>query len=251
MRSSLKRQATRLRPILDVIATIAMTVASIVLIAAVLIGRPAAAPDVKPEAAGRARPVKSIPKTPIPLADTPILGNPMARVAVLEYSDFECPYCYRFTMNTFPAIRSGYIESGKIRFGFRNLPIESKHANAMDAASAAMCAHRQGQFWKMHDALFTQPKALDSASTVAKASRLGLDVGRFEACVKQDGEGLVRKQIADAEALGITGTPTFLFGVIGKDGQLVVSRRESGAIPQKAFADILDTLLAEPKTLER
>jgi protein-disulfide isomerase len=222
-----------------------MTLASVALIAAIVVGRPASSLPAKTDAARRSPPGKSLPQVPIPLAGIPMVGELTARIAVLEYSDFECPYCYRFAVNTFPTIRSQYIDSGKIRFGFRQLPLEAKHRTAMDAASAAVCAHSQGKFWPMHDALFTQPSALDAASTIVKAGRIGLDLGQFKTCLSREAQVRVRKEIAEAEGFGINGTPTFLFGVIRPDGQLVVTRREAGAIPVKAFADILDTLLKE------
>jgi protein-disulfide isomerase len=242
MRSSAMRRAGRLRVALDVISTIAMTIASAVLIVAVVVGGNASTTE-KTASGRRSLPAKPLPQVPISLAGIPMVGQLSAKIVVLEYSDFECPYCYRFAVNTLPAIRTQYVDSGKIRFGFRQLPLEGKHRDAVHAASAALCAHTQGRFWPMHDALFTEPKAVDPVSIMAKATRIGLDVAQFQTCLSGDGEVRVRKEMAEAKAFEINGTPTFLFGTVRADGQLAVTRRESGAIPAKAFADILEGLL--------
>jgi protein-disulfide isomerase len=227
-----------------------MTIASIVLISAIVVGRPASTSSGKTTNGGRSLPAKPLPQAPVSLAGIPMAGQLSARIVVLEYSDFECPYCSRFALNTLPTIRSRYVDSGKIRFGFRQLPLEGKHRDAVHAASAALCAHSQGRFWPMHDALFMEPRALDPASIMSKAAHIGLDVTQFQACLNNDGEARARQEMAAAKALEINGTPTFLFGAVRADGQLSVTRRESGAIPAKAFADILDTLLSgRPSTI--
>jgi protein-disulfide isomerase len=176
------------------------------------------------------------------LDGAPLHGHPSARIGVIEYSDFECPFCGKFATATYPTIVKAYVETGKVQFAFRHLPLK-QHPLAMKAAEAAECSRRQGRFWPMHDALFTMPRALDSDSLLAKAKTLGLDSGQFQRCM--DGEAItrVRQDVAEAQALGITGTPTFLFGTIEPDGRLKVVRRESGAIPAKAFAGMLDDLV--------
>jgi protein-disulfide isomerase len=162
---------------------------------------------------------------------------------VIEYSDFECPFCVRFQQLTYPMIVRDYVETGKIRFAYRHLPLEQKHQYAMKAAEAAECSARQTRFWPMHDQLFAQPTALDPDSLVAKARRIGLNTVRFNECMKGEAVDLVRRDISHARSLLVGSTPTFFFGTIERDGRLKVSRRESGAIPKETFAAILNDLL--------
>jgi protein-disulfide isomerase len=170
-------------------------------------------------------------------------GRPDARIAVVEYSDFECPFCARFARTTLPAIVQSYVDTGKLRFGFQHLPLESRHRSAVAAAEAAECGAQQGRFWEMHDQLFSEPMRLDKASLFAKAQAGGLKVSRFRECMDGRATRRIRAAIVEAQALGITGTPTFLFGIIREDGHMSVVRRESGALPVEPFAKILDELL--------
>jgi len=137
-----------------------------------------------------------------------------------------------------------YVETGKIQFAFRHLPLEQRHPSAVRAAEAAECSGRQGKFWQMHDALFRTGKALDSASLFARAEEIGIDSDRFRKCMDGEATARVREDIAEAQSLGITATPSFLFGTIEPDGRrLKVVRRESGAIPADGFVAIVEQLL--------
>jgi len=234
----------RWRSALDVAATVAMIAASSVLTWAVLSTRRAeTTSSTRPPATERRTPDAPVPSAPISFSNAPIQGAPSATVGVVEYSDFECPFCARFAATTYPAIVASYVSTGKIRFAFRHLPLEQKHPLARAAAEAAECSHLQGKFWPMHDALFLRPSALDSESLFAKARSIGLDVDRFRRCMNGEATSRVRQDVAEARLLGVSGTPTFLFGTIGLDGRLKVARRESGALPAEVFASILDELL--------
>jgi protein-disulfide isomerase len=135
----------------------------------------------------------------------PPLGDPRAPVAVVEFSDFTCPFCQRFrpTLEKFVADRPG-----RVRLHFKPYAIES-HANSLEAASAAEWARDRGAFWKMHDTLFDNPFVADPESLVGFARELGLDAGDLAAALKSERLApRVRASMAEAKAAGIAGTPT-------------------------------------------
>jgi protein-disulfide isomerase len=226
----------------DAAATCAMVVASGVLVWAIL---SSPEPTARGAAGKSARAPRPLPATPLSLQAVPMLGKPTAKVAVIEYLDFECPFCVKFAATTYAAVVRSYVEAGRVRFGVRHMPLEQKHPAALGAAEAAECSRLQGRFWPLHDALFAAGRNLDRPNLIATAQNLGLDTPRFEACMKGEATPRVREDIAEARRLGITGTPTFLFGVIGPNGSLTVLRRESGAIPTSVFTGILDELLRD------
>jgi protein-disulfide isomerase len=162
---------------------------------------------------------------------------------VIEYSDFECPFCGRFALQTLPAIVKKYVDTGKLLVAFKHLPLESKHPFALHAAEAAECSRRLGRFWEMHDALFEEPVMLQPESLRAKAKRIGLDSSRFDQCLKGGATTRVKQDLSEAQAFAITGTPTFIFGVVETPSRLKALRRQSGAIPVEAFERIVDQLL--------
>ena len=99
-------------------------------------------------------PAPPLPKDPVDLAGAILAGNPSAHVAMIEFSDFECAFCGRFTRDTEPTLWHEYVDSGQLLVAFRHLVLEERHPHALRAAEAGECANRQGQFWPMHDVLF-------------------------------------------------------------------------------------------------
>jgi protein-disulfide isomerase len=192
------------------------------------------------------RPAPPMPAEPVSIADAALKGSPQARVALVIYSDFECPFCARFANDTWPALDGKYVTTGKVRTAFRHLPIESIHPSAVKAAEASECAGRQGQFWPMHDVLFRNPKQLGEANLPAYAQQIGLNVAAFQTCLDGAATAKVRADAAGAAALGIAGTPAFLIGVIQPDGRVKVTDRIAGARPLLAFETALDKVLALP-----
>lgn len=237
----------RWRLTLDVLTTAAMLIASSVLVWAVVFPRSQPARDLS-QPSNRPRSPKPLPAAPVSLQGAPTQGQSSARIAVIEYSDFECPYCARFGSATYPEVRTLYVDTGKVLFAFRHLPLEHKHPSALRAAEAAECSGRQGRFWSMHDALFEAPKSLDMNGILAKARTIGLEPGSFQRCMQGEATTRVRQDLEEAQRLSISGTPTFLFGTIQRDRRVKVIRRESGAIPFKAFASILDDILRSSAT---
>lgn len=182
---------------------------------------------------------------PGPVADPRSLGRAAAPLALVEYSDYQCPYCRQFHDEVLPQLREHYIDAGKLRFFFRDLPL-SMHAEAMPAAIAARCAAEQGKFWPMHDALFADPAQLAPALYPRLAQQLALDGGRFRGCVADPATRTqVEGDVREARHYGLDSTPSFLLGRY--DGErLEIERIARGLADFATFAREIDALLAAP-----
>ncbi len=147
-------------------------------------------------------------------ADDPVKGSKDAPVTIIEFSDFQCPYCSRFNTQALPSIEKNYIETGKAKLVFMNFPL-GFHQYAQKAAEASECAHEQGKFWPYHDKLFENQAALDIASLKRYAKELGLDQAKFDKCV-DSGETAdkVSKDVSSGQQFGVTGTPSFFINGI-------------------------------------
>jgi len=189
-------------------------------------------------------PPPRLPVDPISIAGAVLKGTPSAPVAIVEYSDFECPYCATFVKTTLADLDREYIVTGRVLFAFRHLPLESIHKRAFRAAEASECANRQGRFWDFHDTLFQNPKEMDEPSLGRRAADLGLNVSAFSACLDGQATDKVRQDVGEAGRLGVRGTPTFFIGVTGPDGLVTVTDRISGARPLSAFKEAIDKAMA-------
>ena len=198
---------------------------------------PAAAPASRPQPGGPAAEALS--------DDDPSKGDPNAPLTIVEFSDFQCPFCGRFYEQTLPLIERDYIETGKARLVYRDMPLEQIHPQAPAAHIAAECAGDQGMFWEYHDLLFDrqgewsrlQPAALGDA-LAGYAAELGLDAS-FGECVRSpEAAREMRHDLEQALGMGLTGTPTFLIGGNGHDFVAI-----SGAQPYSTFSSILDGML--------
>lgn len=170
-----------------------------------------------------------------------IEGSPTATVWLIEMSDFQCPFCRRWHEDTYPAIKRDYVDAGKIRIAYVNLPL-SMHKNALNAARAAMCAAAQDRFWPMHDQLFQAQASWESLAdptavfdTLAKRS--GVDVTAMHACLASHVmDKLITADAERAHAAGASSTPTFM---VPGQPQLI-----AGAEPLPLFRQALDAALA-------
>jgi len=186
-----------------------------------------------------------LPVDPVSLDGAPIVGSRGAKIGMIIYSDFQCPFCARFAIDTLPALQEQYVKTGQVLVAFREYPLPI-HPFAQKAAEAALCANRQGKFWEFHDALFANQQALDPASLGARAVRLGLDSRQFSSCLAGEMAALVQADKRNGDPLGVAGTPTFLLGPVLADGRVKVSQRFSGAKPLAEFQEILDKLVSAP-----
>lgn len=160
-------------------------------------------------------------------------GDDSAPVTIIEWSDFECPYCERFYSSTLSKLRTDYIETGKVKLIFRHFPL-SFHVNAKPTAIASECAGQQGKFWELHDFFFTERK-LSATDITAEAENLGLDMDAFNTCLTDtDVEAKVQADFLLGQKSGVTGTPGFL----------VNGKPIKGAQPFEVFKAAIDAELA-------
>jgi len=189
------------------------------------------------------RPSAPPPPETVNLDENRALGNADARVAIVEFSDYQCPYCQRFFAQTFPQIEKSYIETGKVRFFFRDFPLTQIHPQAKAAAIAANCAARQEAYWRMHHVLFENQDRLGPELYPELAKELGLDVTGFQSCLAEPAESeRVDQDLAYGQTLAIQGTPHYFVGRV-EEGQLVDVQRVNGAQPFEAFSKVIDSLL--------
>ena len=180
-------------------------------------------------------------KADVSIDDDPMLGNPKAKITLVEFSDFQCPFCRTFWSGAYQQIKKEYIDTGKVRFVYRDFPL-SFHPGAMPAAQAAQCANEQGKFWETHDKIFgEQAKKGEgtiqfSENDVRKwAGQLpGLDMGKWNECFNSNKyTDEINKDVSDGSAYGVSGTPTVFV-----NGKPIV-----GAQPFSAFKAEIDALL--------
>jgi protein-disulfide isomerase len=171
-------------------------------------------------------------------------GEAGAKVAVIEYADFECPFCGQYERDTFPQVSKNYIETGKIKYLYRDLPLH--HPHAMAAARASHCAGDQGKYWNMHDTLFANQANLADDHLSELAGTLGLDAGTFTKCLAGDKfTDQIQASVAGANKLGINATPAFVIGTLDKDGKTVkINKRIIGAVGYDTLKTELDAALA-------
>jgi len=195
----------------------------------------------------RTRDQKPVPTVPISIDGDATLGDPTAKVVIIEYSDFQCPFCNKFVIETFPGIRSRLIDTKQVRWVFKHLPIEKLHPQAVGAAEAAECARRQNRFWPIHDQFFAQPKQLQREAILAMAADAGSDMTAFSQCLDGEAQADVAASIREAQALGITGTPTFLVGIPTESGTVIAKERLSGFLPAADFEDAVASAANAPR----
>ena len=166
--------------------------------------------------------------------DDPYLGKNDAPVTIVEFSDYQCPYCGRFYAETLPQIKSQYIDTGKVKLVFRDFPL-SFHPEALPAASAANCANEQGKFWEYHNQVFENQQTMNAASYKQWAEELSLDVAKWEACTKDAKvRAEIQKDFNDGAAAGVQGTPAFIV-----NGKVI-----SGAQPFTVFSQVIEAELS-------
>jgi protein-disulfide isomerase len=188
-------------------------------------GRLAANPPSRPSA----RPSQPEPsrRYSVDTKGSPSKGNPRAKLAIVEFSDFQCPYCAR-VIPTLKQIEDEY--GGKVRIVFKHLPL-SNHSKAPDAHAAAEAAHRQGRFWEMHDLIFANQRTMSPERYLEYAEQIGLDIARFnEDLASAQVQAKIASDTAEAERLMVNGTPGFF----------VNGRFLSGAQPFSAFKKLID-----------
>jgi len=174
----------------------------------------------------------SLPQQPIGVsaASGAVIGNANAAVTIIEFSDFQCPFCEKFFTETYPQLKKEYIDTGKAKLVYRHFPL-SIHENAESAALAAECSKEQNKFWEYHDKLFQNQQSLDIASLKKYATDLKLETKQFNDCLdNKKYQSIVQQDLQDGAAVGVSGTPTFFVNGIPM----------VGAQPFSSFKQVID-----------
>lgn len=186
----------------------------------------------------------------VSITNDPVLGKKDAPVTIVEFSDFECPFCKRAFTEVLPQLKKEYIETGKVKLVYKDFPLDF-HANAQKEAEAAQCAFDEGgdsAYYQFHDSIFTQTKGNGTGLALTElpliAQKLGLDQAKFQQCLDSGkNEQEVKDDMAEGEKVGVSGTPSWVIGKSNGDsieGKLIV-----GAQPYAALKAVIDSALEE------
>lgn len=174
----------------------------------------------------------------------PMLGDAQAQLAIIEFSDFQCPYCKRFVDQTFTKLQNNYIDTGKVKYLVRDFPL-AFHKQAQSAAIAANCSLQQNAYWPMRAALFKNPQQLGDPLYQQAATALSLDMDKFSQCRADPSMAdKIARDIAYGKSLGVKGTPSFVIGRI-ENNQLIAPKLVVGAQSYETFSLVLNELLAQ------
>ena len=218
----MKRPATK--TVVDGIVSGAMLLASLAVL--FFVRQNAQAKPVDPA-------VGPVPQAPITLAGSPLEGNRDAPVALVVFSDFECPFCRSFAQSILPTFRDQYVSTGKVLVSFRHLPLKI-HQSARLAAQAAVCAAEQDQFWTLHDTFFAEPSSLRNIDKTMRD--IGADMAAFANCKTSERTSkTVESDLSLAKALEIGATPTFLVGTNEGGKSVRVTARFTGGLNYEKF----------------
>ena len=195
------------------------------------------------------------PQPPLPaeltIQGAPIKGSANAPVTIVEFSDFQCPFCGRHFNQTLWLLDKEYISTGKVKYVFRHFPLEQIHPQAFKASEAAECAAAQGKFWEMHDRLFANQQMLMPPDLLKHGEAVGLDTAKFASCLTPGTTATrIRGDLALGSQAGVTATPNFFLGTTIPGGKIKVTRKLNGAVPFATFKAAIDALLASAPPAE-
>ncbi len=179
----------------------------------------------------------------VSVSGRPSLGRQDAPVTMVEFSDFQCPFCKRHVSTVFPIIKKEYIDTGKLKYVFRDFPIASLHPQAKKAHEAAHCAREQNQYWEMHHILFENPKDFSVPSLKRYAQEIGLEGETFDDCLQSNTYAReIENEIAEGTKAGLRGTPSFVIGP-SASGEKITGTIVRGAQPLARFKQEIESAL--------
>lgn len=188
--------------------------------------------QITPAAAGGSK-IKQVKRYPVPEDGDPSIGPADAPITIIEFSDFQCPYCQKWHEEVWKKLQAEY--PTQIRLVYRDFPLYSIHPQAGPAANAAECANEQNKYWEYHDLLFSGGQTLGESTFTAYASQVNLDLNAFQTCMTENRyESEVRADFDYASGIGIQSTPTFFL-----NGVALI-----GAQPYEVFKELIDLELA-------
>ncbi len=169
------------------------------------------------------------------------MGDAKAPLVMVEYTDFQCPFCQQFHNTAFAQIKANYNDTGKVRFVSRDFPLDF-HENARRAATAGRCAAEQGKFWEMRHVMIVNAGALKEDNLTAYAGNIKIDVPKFKTCLDSDKyKAQIDKDIAEGGVAGVQGTPSFVIGRL--DNDKLEGVRLVGAMPYEQFDSKIQEML--------
>jgi protein-disulfide isomerase len=164
---------------------------------------------------------------------------------LIEFSDYQCPFCGKFFHTALPEINRTYIQTGKLRHVLKDFPLPM-HEHAAKAAEAADCAGAQGKYWEMHDLLFNNQQALGLQQLTAYANSLTLNMKAFDNCMSTGTfKDKIARDIAEGQRIGVSGTPSFILGIT-TDGRTIKGSVITGTRPFPFFKELIDAKLSQP-----
>jgi protein-disulfide isomerase len=235
------QRGERIRLYLDIVATLAIVAASATFMWSVAAGR-GTVPGASASAVGENQIGELVADVDTTVTPTTLqTGQP--KIALIEFSDFQCPYCAQYAQETYPQLETEFIRPGLVSYVFRHFPL-SNHAHAFTASEAAECAGRQGQYLAMRSSLFGNQRALMPPRLLDYAAGIGLNREAFQECLAQGlAKAQVKADMGEGERLGVKSTPTFFVGEVKPDGRITVFRRIRGARPYHVIRAELQKLL--------
>ncbi|MDX1811166.1 MAG: thioredoxin domain-containing protein [Gammaproteobacteria bacterium] len=191
------------------------------------------------------KPIKKLEQAAsIPIGDHPYLGKEDAPLILVEYTDYECPYCNRFNATVLPELKKKYVEKGLLKVVVKDFPLKF-HNNAVLAATAARCAREQGFYWEMREELFKNAKNLKKETLIKLGARHGPDSKQYLHCLEDTHhDAAIKRDIREGRLIGITGTPSFVLGRPDSKG-MVKGIRFTGARSLAYFESQLKAVLKE------
>lgn len=181
--------------------------------------------------------------TVVSVSGRPSLGRRDAPATMVEFSDYQCPFCQRHFSTVYPLLKKEYIDTGRLRYVFRDFPIATLHPQAKKAHEAAHCAGEQNRYWEMHDILFENSKELSIPALKRYAQEIGLNGDQFNGCLESDKFSReVEKEIGEGAKAGVQGTPSFFIGPSGS-GEKITGTMVVGAQPLARFKQVIEEVL--------
>lgn len=183
--------------------------------------------------------------TEIDLSGAPALGKNDAPLTLVEFTDYQCPFCSRHYRDTFPKIVADYVDTGKVRYILREFPLVSIHSAASKASEAALCAGEQGKYWAMHQKIFENQRQIQPDNLKAHGESIGLDTAKLAECLDSGKFAeRVRNDTSMGQKFGVRGTPSFFLGKTGDDpSKFTATERLVGAQPYDKFKEAIDQLI--------
>ena len=238
-------------PVAILLGSFVISIAILVQGGIIKIGRPTAAQPVATQPTSTQVPQATPPpiSSTVSVDDDPILGSKDAPVTLIEFSDYECPFCKRHFDQVYSQLKKDYLDTGKVKLVFRDYPLPFHDPMATFEAKAANCAKDQGgdsAYFKFHDAIFTKTTSNGNGLTKDQVYQMAVDLGLNQAnlkiCADSDKfDAEVKKDISDGSAAGVSGTPSFFVGKSDLSGT-ITGKLIVGAQPYSAFQSAIDAL---------